>query len=571
MKKGIIIFSALVLLFFFIGNGFIKKPEKEGLENTRKEIYKNRMLMFCTPDWSVLNTDSLGQSIGPLTGWGNYHWDIRSGSDSAQFYFDQGINMYFGFHLIESMASFKKAASFDSENPMIYWGQALAYGPNINDIEYAATPDALAAARKAKSLLAFADSTGQALINAMQVRYSPDSTTSRKKLNQLYADAMKKVYNKLGHLPDVSTLYADALMLLHPWMYWKGNGQPEAWTPEIVSVLEKTLSTHPNHPGANHYYIHMVEASNNPALGLASADRLPNLMPAVSHMVHMPSHIYIRTGHYQKGVNVNDQAVGGYQQYLSMYPNVAENLPLYLVHNLHMKAACAMMMPSYSFSLQAAKECAGSFDTAFLSLPAPLGNFIQYVHLVPLMVQVRYEQWNDLLAYPVPEKTHIFSTALYHWGRGMALANTKDIPAAKSSLQTLRKWMKHPDMQVILNPFNKPVDQIRTGELILQGTIFEKEQKVKEALSVYQQAVVAEDKLVYTEPRDWLLPARYYLGRCQFANGQLAAAEKTIREELGINPNNHHSLTLLQDIYTRMGNKEAELEKIGRSMKEAAY
>ena len=279
-----------------------------------------------------LNADSLANGIGVLPGWGNYRWDIASKNDSARFYFNQGINMYYAFHIIEAMASFKKAQQFDDTNAMIYWAQALAYGPNINDFGYAATPDAFAAAQKALSLKNNCTPKEKALIEAMAVRYSLDSTISRASLNQLYSTAMKRSYNLFSTDADAATLYADALMLQHPWDYWKHDGEAEPWTPELLAVLEGVLQLHPNHPGANHYYIHSVEASKDAKRAMASANRLGKLMPGVAHMIHMPSHIYIRTGNYTEGITVNEMSVKGYTNYLSLYPDVQNNVQIGRAH-----------------------------------------------------------------------------------------------------------------------------------------------------------------------------------------------------------------------------------------------
>ena len=208
--------------------------------------------------------------------------------------------MYYAFHIIEAMGSFKKAELFDNSNALIYWAQALAYGPNINDFAYASNSDAVAAAEKAKQLSANASNKEKGLIDAMLARYSNDSAIGRKTLNQLYATPMKKNYDRFKNDGDISALYADALMLQHPWEYWQHDGKAQPWTPEIVLVLENVLKLHPNHPGANHYYIHTMEASPDPGKALPSADRLGTMMPDVSHMVHMPSHIYIRTGNSKK-------------------------------------------------------------------------------------------------------------------------------------------------------------------------------------------------------------------------------------------------------------------------------
>ena len=380
MKGKFMIGAAVLFTLVTAASKYNNKKEASAASIiSRQQIFQTRQIIQCSPDWAHINEDSIAIGIGVLPGWGNYRWNITKQSDSARFYFNQGINMYYAFHIIEAMASFKKAQQFDDNNAMIYWGQALAYGPNINDFAYTATPEAFAAAQKAVSFKNNCTAKEKALIDAIAVRYSSDSTISRASLNQLYADNMKKAYNQFKKDADIATLYADALMLQHPWNYWKHNGDAEPWTPEILSVLENTLKTNPLHPGANHYYIHTVEASPNPSRALASADRLGKLMPGVAHMIHMPSHIYIRSGNYKQGIKVNEMSVKGYSNYLALYPEVQNNAPLYLIHNLHMQSACAMMRANYKYSNKTAAECSHSFDTSFLSLPQPMGNFVQYV------------------------------------------------------------------------------------------------------------------------------------------------------------------------------------------------
>ncbi|MBK7558398.1 MAG: hypothetical protein IPI54_08990 [Chitinophagaceae bacterium] len=235
-----------------------------------------------------------------LTGWGNYGWKITTTSDSAQVYFNQGINMYYAFHIIEARASFDKATLFDPKCAMAWWGKALAFGPNINDFEYVLPSDAFPSAAKANTLKATATPVEQALIEAMMVRYVDDSTADQNKLNILYRDAMARVYSKFKNDENVSVLYADALMLLHPWDLYNHDFTPKAWTPEIVSVLNHSLQLNPKQPGAHHYFIHAVEASAKPERALKSATFLSTAMPDVSHLTHMPSHIYIRTGFLQQ-------------------------------------------------------------------------------------------------------------------------------------------------------------------------------------------------------------------------------------------------------------------------------
>lgn len=569
MNRKILILEALLALVIVLG---FKYAGKESLkaENTirRNEVYKNRIMIRCSPDWSLLDADSIGNAMQPLPGWGDYRWDIKTRSDSARFYFNQGINMYYAFHIIESLGSFKKAALFDSTNAMIYWGQALAYGPNINDFAYAAAPDALLASQKAKQYSGNCSAKEKALINAMAARYTADTTIARNTLNEAYSTAMQKAWKENNADADMAALYADARMLLHPWDYWQHNGNAQPWTPEIIKVIEAGLTLTPQHPGLNHYYIHMEEASPDPGKALASAKRLENMMPDVSHMVHMPSHIYIRTGKYKTGIMVNNMSLSGYDKYHALYPDVINSAFLYVIHNLHMKAACAMMMPDYKASIDAAYECAASIDTSYLSLPQPLGNLTQYVYLTPLMANVQYGKWEEIKKMPDANPNHLFATCLMHWAKGLALAETGDINAAKNELRMLQEGMNHADMQVLNPPFNKPVDQMRVGEKMLAGIIAEKQSGPDAAIAFLKASVMAEDALVYTEPRDWLIPARQFLANAYILKKDFINAEKILKEDLVINPHNYHSLILLKKIYQPNKLKVAELQKVDEELKE---
>ena len=555
MSKKVLLLEALVAIVLVLSFKLASTHIKEKLPvNNIRNIYKNRLNMNCSPDWNFINADSLALAMKPLPGWGNYQWKIASISDSARYYFNQGINMYYAFHIIEAMASFKKAETFDKNNAMIYWAQALAYGPNINDVAYAAAPDALAAIQKAEELSAACTAKEKALISAMLVRYSQDSSAERKELNKKYALKMKNVYQHFKNDGDVAALYADALMLQHPWEYWQHNGMAHPWTGEIVAVLENTLKKHPSHPGANHYYIHTVEASPNPGRALASADRLGKMMPDVSHMVHMPSHIYIRTGNYEKGIAVNDLSIRGYEKYKTLYPDVVNNAFLYQIHNYHMKAACAMMKPNYITSLKAADECVASFDSSFLSLPHPLGNFIQYVYLTPQMVNVRYGKWNEVLAQPEISSNYVFGFLINRWARGMAMANMEKLGEARKELEVLQTSLGHPDLMIRLEPFNIPYDQAAVAEKILEGTIAQKENDWNKAIAIFTKAVMAEDKLIYTEPRDWLLPTRHYLANALIEHKEYSKAKKVLLEDLKINPRNYYALSALEKIAAKENN-----------------
>lgn len=540
-KISLLVFSMGLLLMYAFRT--IKKNNQPPLKFiSRQQAFANKLMVQCSPDWNYLNSDSLAKGISILKGWGNYEWPINSKSDSARLYFQQGISMYYSFHIIEAMASFKKAQQFDSSNAMIYWAQALAYGPNINDFASAISPEAFAAAQKAVSLSADCSAREKVLIAAMGVRYTADSTISRAYLNKLYTAEMQKGFGQLPNDADVAALYADAMMLQHPWNLWKHNGEAQPWTPRIVEVLEKTIRQSPLHPGANHYYIHTVEASGNPQRALPSADRLAKLMPSVSHMVHMPSHIYIRSGLYKEGIKVNEMSLQGYKDYLAAFPDVANNAPLYLIHNLHMQTACAMMGSGYLYSSKAAEECRQSFDTSYLSLPAPLGGYIQYVYMTPVLNYVRFGRWEEILAAPAIPENYVYANVLNHWARGIAFARTNNVRAAKKELALLRENMGKPDMLVVMQPFNAPDDAAKVAEKLLEGIIAEQENYLETAVKLFAEAVKDETAMIYNEPKDWMLPVRPYLGAALLKAKLFAKAEIVFKEDLNENPNNHWSL-----------------------------
>lgn len=512
-------------------------------------LKKRYTTLSCTPDWTTYHLTRFEiQQMMPLPGTGSHQWKISTQNDSAQFYFNQGINLYYGFHIIEALPSFKKAQTFDPGCAMLYWAEALAYGPNINDFGYAASPAALAATKKATELIANSSLKEKGLIEAMQVRYSDDSTQKREYLNQLYADKMRELYKKFPADAEVGALYADALMIQHPWDLWEHNWQPKPWTPQIEKVLENVLKFSPDHPGANHYYIHTMEASPFASKANASAERLGRLAPGLSHMVHMPSHIYIRTGQYEKGVKVNKSAVERYKIYQQLFPDVANNAPLYEIHNRHMQAACSMNRNDYSSALNDAIECRNSFDTSFLSMDAPIGPYIQYVYMTPELTMIRFKKWEDILQAKAVETRFHYAALLQKFARGMAYANTGHAQEAKRELAEIELLMKEKDLAVVFSPFNAPLTAAKIAGYILMGTIADKENDPDAAISYFKKAVVTEDSLVYNEPRDWLIPARHFLGNLLIAQKKYKEAEKVFGEDLKVQPDNYTSVKGLQSV-----------------------
>lgn len=524
---------------------------------------KKKFSIRCSPDYVPTAADD----IPLLSGWGNYTWPITSNSDSARIYFNQGINMYYAFHIIESRASFDKATRFDPECAMAWWGKALAYGPNINDFGYLRPSEAYPSAVKANALKANASPVEKALIAAIAIRYVADSAADQGKLNALYRDAMKAVYTAYPNDKNVSTLYADALLLMHPWDLYDHDFKAKSWTAEIVAVLKHALQLNPRQPGANHYYIHAVEASAKPGDALTSAEFLASAMPDVSHLTHMPSHIYIRTGFYDKGITVNDQGVNGYKKYYNYFPATAENIALYALHNIHMKINCAQMAGNYNIAAGASKELQQQIPGFYLQIPGALGNYVQYLHRTDIFTLIRFGKWKEILNDPVAD-TLPFTSVLQHFARGMAFANTNRITEAAKELAIMQNKMSEPSLKEPLTPFNAVYDAALVGENILAGTIAANNKDLNKSITIFKQAVIVEDKLIYNEPRDWLLPARQYLGAALVKAGKYKEGVDVFIKDLQINPNNGWSLTGLQTCYRQLKNTAA-LAAVQKQLKAA--
>jgi tetratricopeptide (TPR) repeat protein len=477
--------------------------------------------------------------------------------------------MYYGFHIIEAIASFKKAAKFDESNPMVWWGQALAYGPNINDVGYTASPEALSTTQKAADLSTNASDVEKALIATMQVRYSSDTTKTREGLNQDYVDAMKAAAEKFPDNKDVLTLYADAMMLQHPWDLWNVDGTPKPWQPGIQTVLEKVIGIDSMHPGANHYYIHIVEASPTPDKALHSADVLGKITPGLSHLVHMPSHIYLRTGDFDRGITDNVDAIATYKQYSTLFPASNGNAFIYYWHNLHMLANCAMLSGRYNEAIKAANELRGALDTATLSIPPPLGSYIYYIYMTPLLVDVRFEKWDDVLAMQQPDEKYVYANVLYHFGRGMAYAAKNNPEEAQKEAGIVETLMKDESLKIPMSPFSSASEGSQVAFETLKGFIALKQKDTKNAIQHLDKAAKREWEMVYNEPRDWILNPYQWLGNAYIADKNYKKAEEAFRKDLSRNASNVWSLSGLEKSLRLQGRKK-EAMAVKNELKKAS-
>ena len=537
-----ILLPAVLLLSFSYAYKRSDKSKEIPEQYLQHTIDKKRLVIGCSPAIASFNVFDPANEITLLQGWGAYRMPVTSSNDNAYIYFQQGINMYYGFHIIESLASFEKAIQFDSAFAMAYWGKALAYGPNINDLGYTTSPEALLAVQKAKALCKANTAIEQALINAMQQRYSADTATPRALLNRQYADAMKSVHSNFPESQDAAALYADALMVQHPWDFYTHDGKAKAWTPEIIITLEKLISINPKHPGAVHYYIHAVEASDHPEKAVEVARALPLLTPGLSHMVHMPSHIFIRSGYYNEGVQVNKEAVKSYENYKTVYTPATGAAFLYLMHNLHMQAACAQMTGNYAEAIAASNACRNTIDSASMSAGGYFGAFAQYMYTTPLFTMIRFGKAEDILNQPSVPSQFVYGNLLWHFARGFAYTRKHDTERAKAELAALRTGINDPQLQDHPPAFNAAIAGTAVAEKLLEGLIAEEDGEMDKAIEHFTMAMTKEDDMLYNEPRDWLLPLRQYLGSALLKTGKYREAEKIFEEDLIQNPNNGWAL-----------------------------
>jgi tetratricopeptide (TPR) repeat protein len=497
----------------------------------------------CGPAASFPTAGADGRYAPVFPGWGHYHYAISTKIDSAQYYFDQGLSLYYGYHLTESLASFKEAALKDSNCVMAYWGQALAMGPYYNSIfSYKMPPEVLPVLIRMNVLAAGAGASEKDLAAVMNRRYSPDTTDSRRAaLGRDYSEGMRALIGKYPDDKDIKALYIDGVMTEHAWDMWDAKGSPKPWTPELIKDCEEILAADPYHPAALHYHIHLLEASLHPEETLASAEKLKVLMPGVAHMVHMSSHSYQRSGLYSKGVSSNDSANAAQEQYSAMAPQL--HLTTNVFHYYAVEAFCAMTGGMYEKAMAAAEHG----EKAVLSRPGLPKNNMQYFFMIPAMVQVRMGKWQAILERPRPDPGWVYASLLSDFARGMAFVRTGKLDSARGCLERLKVEMRDSSLTVRQRPSNAPVESALIAEGILEGELCSADKKPVAAMVAFDRAMAHEDGMSYVEPKDWLLPVRQYAGVCLLRLGNAAEAEKLYREDLEHNPGNGWGLLGLSE------------------------
>ncbi len=489
---------------------------------------------------------------------GKYGMKVTTKNDRAQLFFNQGINLYYGFNHLEAYRSFKEVARLDPDCAMAYWGQALSLGPNINlPMDAADTETVYKAVQKAIALKDKASPMEQLLIDALSNRYTAEALKDRKSLDEAYAKAMEEATKQFPQHADVKTLYAEALMDLHPWDFWK-NGKAQPWTARPVELINEVVAANPFHPGANHLNIHILEASPEPEKAAVSADRLVDLVPGSGHLVHMPSHIYIRLGRYLEGVESNERAVKTDEEYITQC-KVQGVYPLfYYPHNYHFLLACAQMAGMSDKSAETAEALKKNIPVEMLNVP----DFVtlQHWYAMPWYNMVRFGKWNEILQINEPPDSLKYVKSVWHYARGMAYTRTNRMSEAKAELISLKKAVADPFMENTIGGFNSFKNVLSIGQNILEGEMEAKQKNYEKAIQFLTKAIEIEDNLLYQEPPDWYHPARQVLGGILLDANKPVLAEQRFREDLSQYRKNGWSLFGLYQSLQAQGKRNEALE-----------
>ena len=485
---------------------------------------------------------------------GSHHHPITTTSEQAQRYFDQGLRLVYAFNHEEAIRSFEAAIQQDPQAAMPYWGIALALGPNINSaMGKKAEHRAIEMVQKARRLVDRAVPVEQAYIEALATRYVSRKASKRKGLDEAYAKAMRSVVQRFPEDDDAATLFAEALMDLRPWDFWKPDGRPQPGTDEIVTTLESVLARNPDHPGACHYYLHAIEASLQPELALPCAERLPGLMPGAGHLVHMPAHIYMRIGKYHEAVERNQQAAHVDERYLASQHPTGEYADGYYAHNLHFLWASLVMEGRNVEAMKAARDL-----TATITEEEARKDRGKELYLpTPIFSMIRFGRWEELLREPPPPKGLRLMEGMWRLGRGLALVATNRLPGAEGEHVALAGLTK----QIRRDRTTEEKTQralLKIAERVLSGEIAVRRQRYDDAIRLFEDAIKIEEALPYSEPPLWPLSVRHHLGAAFLLADRPSEAESVYHADLLRHPDNGWALIgLIQSLRAQQKDDQA--------------
>nr|WP_299346589.1 hypothetical protein [Allomuricauda sp.] len=539
--------ALLAMVYFFVENPFKNEP-----------LYQQKAsfsFIKCTPAKFILGVVDTTQQISPLfENLGDLSYKITTKNERAQTFFDQGLRLTYAFNHAEAHRSFMEASRLDPTSAMTFWGQAYALGPNINDPlppedRKIKTNEAMAMAKK---LMSNATPKEQALITALSARYSEDLTKDIAELNIDYMKAMAKVLEKFPEDAEVQVLYAASVMNTVPWNYWDKDGNPSPNIAEAKAALEKAMEINPNNPGAHHYYIHMVELPQ-PDLAVPSADRLGGLMPAAGHIVHMPSHIYIRVGRYLDAVKANQAAILADEDYISQCYSQGLYPLAYYPHNIHFLWSAASLLGDSEIAIDAAKKTAEKVPVGeLIEMP-----FLQDFASTPLLAYTRFGKWNEILSIPAPDPEIKHLNLIRHYARGIAFVRKGNGKEAQEELDAIALLKKDPDLETLVATFHNPsINSANIAYEVVAGELAALNGDTDKAIKHLKKAVEFEDGLTYTEPAAWHIPTRQNLGAVLMKAKKYEEAERIYKEDLKVLRQNGWSLRGLHNSLKAQGKLE---------------
>jgi tetratricopeptide (TPR) repeat protein len=484
---------------------------------------------------------SAGNPEPPATlvrGLGSHHHSVSTASADAQKFFDQGLTLVYAFNHPEAVRSFERAAQFDPRMTMAYWGIALALGSNINsEIDSEREKAAYEAIQKARARAATGPEQERLYVAALAKRYSILPQADRKALNVDYKNAMGELVRRYPDDLDAATLFAEAAMVLRPWRLWTADGKPEDGTLEIVAVLESVLRRDPNHIGAIHYYIHAVEASSHPERALVYAVKLPALVPAAGHLVHMPAHIYERTGDYMSASRSNRDAAQVDEAYVAARGVEGPSALMYYSHNLHFLAVAESMAGRLTDSLGAARKLEDHVAPHLKAMPV-----VEIFMPTSTLILARFRRWDAVLKLAMPEASLAAAVTYWHFARGIAFSATGDVPRAEQEHRDFLRAEKGITSEMASAGGVLSETVRRVADHVMSARIARAKGDAKSEIELLRKGVEIEDSVGYDEPPAWHLPTRESLGGALLRNGHYAEAERVFRADLERNRRNGRSL-----------------------------
>jgi tetratricopeptide (TPR) repeat protein len=499
--------------------------------------------------------DAAGPEVPLYDNLGDHHYAVTTEVPEAQAYFDQGLRLYYAFNHAEAIRAFREAQRLDPSCAMCWWGESLAWGPNINlPMDESAGLAAYAALQGALERQAGASERERALIGALAVRYVPLPPEDRAALDEAYAHAMGRVARSWPDDDDAVVLYGEALMDLRPWDYWTADGQPQPGIETALAGFERVIERNPDHPGACHFYIHAVEKLY-PERAVPCAERLAGLMPGAGHIVHMPGHIYIRVGRYLDALQQNQHAVHADETYIAdQRPGATMYTAGYYPHNYDFLAFAASMIGRRADATGSADKVASLIPEELFGSPGM--DFLQHWSTRPLQMRVRFGLWDEILATPAPPASRPHALALWHYARGRALAGTGDLAGANAQLDALRQLADSPELADVRMEFNASQDLLAVATHVLAGWNAAAAGNYDAAVAELETAVRLEDSLLYGEPPEWSVPTRQDLGAILLLAGRPGDAERVFRADLERFPDNGWSLNGLVAALGQQGRPE---------------